>query len=516
MSPDRILYIDCDSLRPDHLGCYGYHRDTSPNIDQIAADGLRFTNYYTSDSPCLPSRTALFTGRFGIHTGVLNHGGINADLRSRGRNREFGNRNPTEREFKTWMMALREQDYRTATISPFPTRHAAWHVLDGFQEWMDPSETEIAADVAPGHERAEMINPPAEQWLERHADDAGWFLHVNYWDPHTAYDTPEAFGYPFADEPAPDWPTEEVIQEHTEGYGPNSALDVGMDLPRTPSEIASRGDFEQWIDAYDVSIRYMDEYIGQLFDVLEDQGVLDETLIIVSADHGENQGELNIYADHSTADDLTCRVPLVMRGPSVKPGVDDGLHYQIDLPPTITDLVGGDPSPRWDGRSFATTVQNGEETGREFLVLSHGAWTCTRGVRWGPWLLLRTYHPGLEDLEPIMLWNLEEDPHETENLAEYRPDVVDEGLSKLHRWHDTMLLHAARGQRGGTPDAPNGITDPLWEIIRDGDPYHVQGRLESYAQRLRETGRGEHADVLERERQSDEREFRQVNWNLTF
>jgi choline-sulfatase len=75
----RILYIDCDSLRPDHLGCYGYDRDTSPNIDRIADDGRRFTNYYASDVPCLPSRTALFTGQLGIHTGVVNHGGIAAD-----------------------------------------------------------------------------------------------------------------------------------------------------------------------------------------------------------------------------------------------------------------------------------------------------------------------------------------------------------------------------------------------------------------------------------------------------
>jgi len=75
----RILYFDIDSQRADHLGCYGYHRPTSPNIDRIAADGVRFDNYYVSDSPCLPSRTALFSGRFGIHNGVINHGGVAAD-----------------------------------------------------------------------------------------------------------------------------------------------------------------------------------------------------------------------------------------------------------------------------------------------------------------------------------------------------------------------------------------------------------------------------------------------------
>ena len=75
----RILYIDIDTLRADHMGCYGYHRDTSPNIDELARQGVCFDNCYASDAPCLPSRTALWSGRFGFHTGVVNHGGTAAD-----------------------------------------------------------------------------------------------------------------------------------------------------------------------------------------------------------------------------------------------------------------------------------------------------------------------------------------------------------------------------------------------------------------------------------------------------
>ena len=61
----RILFVDIDSLRPDHLSCYGYHRETSPNIDRVAKEGVRFMNCYATDTPCLPSRTALFSGQFG-------------------------------------------------------------------------------------------------------------------------------------------------------------------------------------------------------------------------------------------------------------------------------------------------------------------------------------------------------------------------------------------------------------------------------------------------------------------
>ena len=75
----RLLFLDLDTLRPDHLGCYGYHRDTSPNIDRIADSGTRFNEYYVPDAPCLPARAALLSGRFGIHNGAVNHGGSRAD-----------------------------------------------------------------------------------------------------------------------------------------------------------------------------------------------------------------------------------------------------------------------------------------------------------------------------------------------------------------------------------------------------------------------------------------------------
>ena len=77
----RVLFIDIDTLRPDHLGCYGDHRNTSPHIDRIAAEGVRFDQYFCSDAPCLPSRAGLMTGQFGIHNGVVGHGGTTADMR---------------------------------------------------------------------------------------------------------------------------------------------------------------------------------------------------------------------------------------------------------------------------------------------------------------------------------------------------------------------------------------------------------------------------------------------------
>ena len=111
----KIMYIDIDTLRPDHLGCYGYGRNTSPNIDSVAADGVRFTDYYCSDAPCLPSRAALMTGRFGIHTGCIGHGGNNAEMYHEGKDRSMTDFNG----IFNLPAVLRRGGFRTASISSF-------------------------------------------------------------------------------------------------------------------------------------------------------------------------------------------------------------------------------------------------------------------------------------------------------------------------------------------------------------------------------------------------------------
>jgi choline-sulfatase len=115
----RVLYLDVDSLRPDHLGCYGYPRDTSPNIDALAAraGAVRFTDCYASDVPCLPSRTAMFGGRFGIHNGVVNHGGAASELFPDGYGREFRSKLGDA----NWMTCLRNLGMRTTTVRPSPS-----------------------------------------------------------------------------------------------------------------------------------------------------------------------------------------------------------------------------------------------------------------------------------------------------------------------------------------------------------------------------------------------------------
>lgn len=479
----RVLYIDVDTLRADHLGCYGYHRRTSPNIDRLARDGVRFTQCYASDVPCLPSRTALCTGMFGTRTGVVGHGGSAAELLHEGSARGFS----SQLGRTSFAARLRRAGLRTVTLSSFAERHSAFHWLAGFQE---------SATVGKrGLENADEVHALASDWLARNGAADNWFLHVHFWDPHTPYRAPASFGEPFADDPLPAWLTEEVRAQHWAGVGPNSAQEcVGFspaypwgDYPRQPKQIGSMEAVRQLIDGYDTGVLYTDLFIGHLVDQLELLGVLDDTAIIVSGDHGETLGELNVYGDHHTADEHVARVPMIVRWPGIAAAVENAFHYQLDLAATFIELLGGEVPASWDGQSFASALRDGRDggdVGRDHLVLTQGAWTCQRAVRWDRYLAIHTRHDGYHLYPEVMLFDLIDDPHEQHDLASARPELVAHSTQLLRAFCDAAL---ARGP---------ARVDPLDTVLAEGGPAHVRGELTAYAARLRTTERGAHADAL--------------------
>jgi arylsulfatase A-like enzyme len=494
----RVLFLDLDTLRPDHLGCYGYRRDTSPNIDRIAANGVRFDNYYASDAPCLPSRAALVSGMFGIHNGAVNHGGTCADMRIDGASRGF---HSTVAENALWNV-FRAKGLHTCTISPFAERHSSYWFLAGFNEMHNHVGKR-------GNESAEEVTPVVLKWLDDNKARADWLLHVNYWDPHTPYRAPEDFGNPFAADPLPEWLSEDVLELHKTLAGPHTARDNGMytgqnnpKFPRQPMDIQDMKQLRRCLDGYDCGIRYMDGHIGAILSKLEEQGVLEDTAVIVTSDHGENFGELGVYSEHGTADQATCRIPMIVKWPGCKAGhVDRGLHYNLDLLPTLCDLMNADlPGRRshWDGQSYAASVLNAADTGREDLILSQCAHVCQRSVRWGPWLYMRTTHDGLHPhFQPEMLFNVEQDPHETNDLAEKMPAVRTEGAARLLRWHEQMM----RTQPFGW------IHDPMDVLLAERGPEHAAipctnyelKKYRAYFIRLQETGRGQWIEkIIER------------------
>jgi choline-sulfatase len=274
--------------------------------------------------------------------------------------------------------------------------------------------------------------------------------------------------------------------------------------PRVPPRITDRASLKQWIDGYDTAIRFVDDAIARIVAILKQAGVYEETAIIISADHGENQGDLGIYGEHGTADHATCHIPFIVKwpgGPVNK--VDDALHYHLDWAPTLMDLLdAGEPyKPAiWDGQSFAGTFVTGAPRGRDQLVISQCAHVCQRSVRFNDgghqWLYVRTYHDGFHLFPRDMLFDLATDPHEQTDRAAEFPHVVREASARLLDWHDAQMHKMAR--------FCSDVVDPLWTVMREGGPYHanvVEGfggppRFAEYLDRLEQTGRADGAAAL--------------------
>lgn len=242
----------------------------------------------------------------------------------------------------------------------------------------------------------------------------------------------------------------------------------------------------QMFDGYDTGIRYADEHVGRVLNKLSDLGILDDTAVLISSDHGETLGELNVYCDHHLADEFTNRIPFIVRWPGLCAGrVDAGLHYHIDVAATVLELLEFKVPSNWDGRSFAAALREQRDEGRDSLVLSQGAWTCQRSVRFDDYIFTRTLHDGYHELPDEMLFDLASDPHEQTNLAADQPQVVARANQALDHWHADQMRDHATG------------TDPMATVLDEGGPWHVVGHLPRYLERLRASGREDGARRLE-------------------
>jgi len=168
--------------------------------------------------------------------------------------------------------------------------------------------------------------------------------------------------------------------------------------------------------------------------------------------------------------------------------VDHGLHYNVDLVPTLAEILNRPIKSYWDGRSFAATLIEGKDTGRDQLVLSQCCHVCQRSVRWGDWIYIRTYHDGFHLFPQEQVFGLADDPHEQHNLAESHPPLCREGAWRLMNWHDQMMATMPRGL----------VADPMRVVLDEGGPFHARGHLRQYVERLNTTGRQDAVGELRR------------------
>lgn len=471
----RIVYIDVDSLRPDHMGCYGYHRNTTPNIDALAAQGTRFNYAYCEASPCVPSRASFMSGRFAMNHGALTHWGPGG--------RYFHPEGEVYSErYPFFTRYLREAGYKTVTISSFGDRHLAWWFFAGWSEIHSHT-------LKRGNEDANEVNDHVLPWIEAHGMEDNYFLHVQYWDPHGFYTYPDEYMEQFRDTPVPTFPTSEDIATHRRMSHPRSAsffLWPGQVVPRKmPREIRDINDFRQLIDGYDGGIFFMDKHVGQIIEAYRKLGIEDEVCFIITADHGESFGEQGIYMEHGMATESVHHIPLIIRLPrgTKQPATYDGFVYNVDVIATVVHLAGLKIPSGWDGRSLLPVLTGGTIPDRDYVVLEHGLYAAQRAVRDKRWYFIRTYDPGFYNFDSVVLYDLETDPHQRVNVAAEYPSIVQDFEHRLSTWIDENR------KRHGF------IMDPMQEIIQTG-PYRYLEPMEWIA-RLREAGWNEQADRLE-------------------
>jgi len=262
--------------------------------------------------------------------------------------------------------------------------------------------------------------------------------------------------------------------------------------PRHPGRAKDLDGLKKLIDGYDTGILYADHLVGQIINKLKGLNLYEDLCVIISSDHGENMGELGIYAEHATADHATCRIPLIIKwSGAVKNHADNGLYCNVDLAPTVAELMNINPGKHWDGVSFADTLKNKKIAGRESLVISQMAHVCQRSARFGDWLYIRTYHCGYHLFDDEMLFNIADDPYEQNDVKDEYPDICAKGAKIILDWHDGMMRKSAEAS------ISSSTIDPMWTVLQEGGPAHTKGALDGYIKRLRETGRSEGADRLE-------------------
>lgn len=447
----RIVYFDIDCLRPDHLGCYGYDRPTSPTLDAIAREGACLNHYYCGSSPCLPSRTVLTSGRFGIRNGVVsNHG---AGARFHLRTRDYVG--PWE-DNEMLMRLLRANGWDTVAFSNFADRHNALWFMYGWSEFHTPN-------LKGGDETAEEVNGKVLPWLKNNACRDNLYLHINYWDAHRCYKMPPSWGKPLEAFPVTQpWPDEAAIQSHQSRTGWFTAQKQfdqrGSPFPLMPSAVSTRRDFEHMVHGYDTAIAYVDHHVKQVLDELDRQGVLDDTAIIVSGDHGDAFGEHGIYSDHVCADECIHHIPFIIKWPGIaRPGhSSDAILCNVDYAPTLCDILGISPAADWDGVSFLPYLKNEPcKPDRDFIVWDHGLYTVQRAVRTRTHLMIRTYDPLEYCFEPVELYDMVRDPFQTRNLRDEQPELVAHCSRLMEDWVQEQRMKK------------HPIADPLVGILEE-------------------------------------------------
>jgi arylsulfatase A-like enzyme len=303
--PPHIVFVMIDTLRPDHLGCYGYARNTSPNIDRIAEQGVVFENVFSVAPWTNPTIASLFTGLYpqAIFPPAEHRDAIRQALPG---------------QLETLAERLKRKGYRTAALVDHPGISRRWNYDQGFDTWV--SLFHEGGFKVWGVTDAEFVNQEFDAILEGGGKVPVFiYLHVVY--PHRPYIPPPP---------------------HDSLFGPGF---------KRVEEREKQG----VINRYDGEIRYTDDLVGMILGSLKKRGILERTIIVVTSDHGEGFWEHGLSEHGNSLFNELLRVPLIIFLPGGRgraPKRVEEPASNIDLYPTILEMAGVTPPAGTDGKSL--------------------------------------------------------------------------------------------------------------------------------------------------------------------
>lgn len=407
----NVILITVDSLRADHLGCYGYSRETSPTIDNLAASGHRFANAFAHSGTTRTSFPAILTSSY-----ALMHGGYKrlstdrtllSEVLSEGRYHTGGfHSNPFLSEefgYARGFDAFYDGQETTSLLGRL--RQGVKHNLNPngklfqfLKRTFEATEKHAGVEIGSPYERADDLTDRAVEFL-RGSGSEPTFLWIHYMDVHHPYVPPERHQQAFRDEPV----------------GDRSSTQLRRKMLESPEELTEE-EHQTLIDLYDAEIRFTDEQIQRLLD--EARASLNgDPIVLFTADHGEEFGEHGGYG-HNTIHDEGIHVPLVIEDGSDH-AVHDDLVGLLDISPTVLDYADLETPDGYLGHSLRKVI-SGEPLSREGIFGNWGE--AEPGERQffyrdHDWKFIRR-------TDGEELYDLTSTAGEHENVYDNHPDVV--------------------------------------------------------------------------------------------
>ncbi|MCK6446801.1 MAG: sulfatase [Planctomycetes bacterium] len=435
-----IVLISIDSLRADHLGCYGYPKPTSPTIDAVAAEGLRFETAVSTTSWTLPSHAAMFTGLFDSAHGLVENGLALAP------------------SHVTLAELLADSGYQTAGFFGGPYLHPTYGLHQGFEHYQS-CMTQLPDDLtgeavresskqslAASHRDVTSPRTVAEvrKWIEQ-ADDRPFFAFVHLWDVH----------YDYLAHPG-------ILELFDPDY--QGSLDASAFLlnPAIKPDMDPR-DLQHVIALYDNEIRFTDDHVKDLLALFEWKAEKENLIVVITADHGDEFFEHGRKGHQQTLYDEVVKVPLVARWPAKfgNPRVVKEQARLIDLMPTLATAAGAKAPEFVQGRDLFGPLSRGDALAKEPALLELSV--LPYDLRVLRTESLKTGEGSVGGGEKKRFgFRLDRDPRETTPLAADDPELA-RGIEALHGL--VQSSRALNDRLGADPE--RATVDPKLEAWLD-------------------------------------------------